>query len=135
VSEEKRIECRVGVTEKVTARAAQNLYVLCHSETWPDLLDVLEAACIEIETRLINFDPADKAKVLEHHKFSKAAWVIFETMQDRIIAASHTYLSSLPPQPVSPSMTEEERERENILNPTFPQAIDDGDGLDRSYEQ
>jgi hypothetical protein len=125
-----RTERRVGVTAKVTASAARNLYALAHSETWPDLLDVLERCCIEIETVLINTDPSEKMKVLENHKLSKAAWMMFEAMQEKIIAAGNTYFAGLEPTPVEPPMTDEERERENILNPTFftelPEAEPDG---------
>jgi L-rhamnose mutarotase len=128
---ELRTERRVGVTATVTPSAARNLFALVHSETWPDLLDVLERCCIEIETILINTDPSEKLKVLENHKLSKAAWVIFETMQDKIIAAGNTYFSRLETQPVEPPMTEEEEERENILNPTyFRRAAVDSDGTE-----
>jgi hypothetical protein len=128
----KRTERRVGVTDKISHSAERNLFVLIHSETWGDLLDVLERCCVEIETQLISVDVANTRAVLENHKLSKAAWVIFERMQDRIIAASQTYSSSVATQPIEPELTAEEAEREFTLNPTrFPplQEVDEGFGV------
>lgn len=114
-----RTERRVGVTSRITPSAARNLYVLTLGETWPDLLDVLEMTCIEVETVLINTDPSKAAEVLANHKLSKAAWMMFEMMQAKIIEASNTYLQSAAKQPVVPEQTQEEKERDQLLNPTL----------------
>jgi L-rhamnose mutarotase len=126
MNEEIRVERRVSVTEKITPSAARNLYALSHSETWPDLLDVLERCCIEIESALISVDVKDTVAVLENHKLSKAAWVIFGRMQERIIEAGNAYWSEVATQPVVPRLTPEEQEREYTLNPTnYPDLPDD----------
>lgn len=127
---DQRTERRVGVTTQVTASASRNLYAIVHSETWPDLLDVLERCCIEIETELINTDPADRIRVLEYHKLCKAAWVMFDRMQTKVIEAGNAYFSATSLQPDPPQMTEEEMERENILNPTFFPRVADAESAE-----
>lgn len=121
-----RTERRVGVTQRITPGAARNLFVLANSETWGDLLDVLETCVIEIEGNLINTDAADEASVLANHKLSQAAWVMFEKMQTRIIDAGTSYMSGVASQPVAPRLTEEEQEREYTLNPTNVPDLPDG---------
>ena len=118
---ELRTERTVGVTKKLTPVAMRNLYVLANSETWTDLLDVLEMTVIEIETTLINTPVENKIAVLENHKLSQAAWTIFEKMQMKIVEAGNAYLSEVAPQSVGQRRTAEEEEMDYLLNPTmFP---------------
>lgn len=122
-----RTERRYGVTAQPSPAAVRNLFTLRSSEIWNDLLDVMEQCCIEVETVLINTDSADEAAVLANHKMSKAAWMIFTHMQEKIEALLSSY--RVAPEPVEPSLTFEEMERENILNPTrYPEVLDDGYG-------
>jgi hypothetical protein len=121
-----RSERRFGVTAQLSPLAVRNLYVLRTSETWPDLLDILEQCCIELETVLINTDPAEESAVLANHMMSKAAWMVFTHMQEKVLQATAVYLSGIAPQPEGPELTAEEKERENILNPlNYPPDIDD----------
>jgi hypothetical protein len=113
-----RTERRFGVTALPSPASVRNLFVLRQSETWPDVLDVLEQCCIEIETKLINTEAEDEAAVLANHKMSKAAWMIFTHMQEKIDLTVSSYLASVATQPVEPALSLEEMERENILNPT-----------------
>jgi hypothetical protein len=121
-----RTERVVGVTGELTPRAISNLFVLKNSQTWGDLLDVLEQCCIEIETELINTPVEDERAVLANHKYAKAAWVVFETMQKKIAVAAVTYQMRGAKEPVQPMVTDEEREIENTIDPTnYPPAPDD----------
>lgn len=113
-----RTERRYGVTARPNPNATARLYALRVSETWDDLLDVMEQVCIEIETLLINTDADEEAAVLANHKMAKAAWNVFIHMQEKVEEALNAYLSSVATQPAGPIFTDEERERENILNPT-----------------
>jgi hypothetical protein len=116
-----RTERRFGVTATTSPSAARNLFVLRGSETWPDLLDVLEQCCIELETKLINTEAESEAEVLANHKMTKAAWMLFTHMQHKINEAVNTYLSGIANKPIDTGMTDEEMERENIINPLrFP---------------
>jgi hypothetical protein len=110
-----RTERRYGVTARQSPASVRNLYVLRNSETWNDLLDVMEQCCIEVETALINTDADAEAAVLANHKMSKAAWMIFTHMQEKIDSTISRL--SLIDQPDGPLLTEEEMERENILDP------------------
>ncbi len=112
-----RTERRFGVTAKSSPKALARLYELRVSEAWEDLLDVLEQVCIEVESKLINTDPEQELEVLANHKMSKAAWMIFIHMQEKVDACLSVYLSNVATQPEGRSFTEEERERERILNP------------------
>jgi hypothetical protein len=113
-----RTERRFGVTAKQTPNAIARLYALRLSETWEDLLDVMEQVCIEIESTLINTDADCEAEVLANHKMSKAAWQLFVHMQRKVDECLSTYLASVATQPEGVIFSAEERERENILNPT-----------------
>lgn len=118
-----RTERRYGVTAALSHASVRNLFVLRNSETWDDVLDVMEQCCIEVETALINTAPEDEAAVLANHKMSKAAWMIFTHMQEKIDSAiSHL---SFADQPLGPTLTDEEMERENILDPlNYPEAVE-----------
>jgi hypothetical protein len=113
-----RTERRFGVTSRLGPNQMRNLYALRNSETWPDLLDVMEQVCIEVETELINTDAEKEAQVLANHKMSKAAWMIFVHVQQKLDQIVSSYMSSVEEPIKLPSLTDEEMERENILNPT-----------------
>jgi hypothetical protein len=112
-----RTERRFGVTADLSPGAVARLYSLRISETWEDLLDVMEQVCIEVESKLINTAPENSDEVLANHKMTKAAWMLFVHMQERVDASLNTYLSSVAIQPEGRIFTDEEREREMILNP------------------
>jgi hypothetical protein len=113
-----RSERTFGVTSELKPTQRRNLLNLQRSEIYPDLLDVMEMCCIEMETQLINTDAADESAVLANHKMAKAAWQIFTHMQNKIDSETKLYLSSVAPKPPVPEMTEEEKRVENILDPT-----------------
>lgn len=126
-----RTERRFGVTGKLTPSQVRNLFALRNSETWPDLLDVMEQCCIEVETVLINTDADKEAEVLANHKMAKAAWMIFTHLQEKLNDVVSSYTASVEKPLFVPPITAEEMERENILNPTnyMPLAeVEDGFG-------
>jgi hypothetical protein len=113
-----RTERTFGVTAELRPEQRRNLYNLLRSEIYPDVLDVLEMVCIEVETKLINTDPADDKSVLANHRMAKAAWQMFTHMQEKIEAEAKTFLASVAkPTPV-PELTIEEQLVENLLDPT-----------------
>jgi hypothetical protein len=128
-----RDQRRFGVTANLSPSQVRNLFALRNSETWPDLLDVMEQCCIEIETVLINTDAHKEAEVLANHKMSKAAWMIFTHLQEKLNDVVSSYMASVEKPVFVPPMTAEEMERENILNPTnfMPLVeVEDGYGPD-----
>lgn len=114
-----RTERRFGVTSQLSPAQVRNLFALRNSETYPDLLDVMEQCCIEVETILINTDADKEAEVLANHKMAKAAWMIFTHLQEKLNANVNSYMSSVAEPVKLPELTEEEMERENVLNPTY----------------
>jgi hypothetical protein len=118
MSEAIRTERKFGVTAELRPIQQMHLLSLLNSEVWPDLLDVMEMVCIEQETRLINTDAAKEAEVLAEHKMSKAAWMIFTHLQEKVQQQARLYLSSVTKQSIAPALTREEELIENILDPT-----------------
>jgi hypothetical protein len=122
-----RTERTFGVTAELQPTQRRNLYNLVRSEIYPDLLDVLEMVCIEVETKLINTDPADEKSVLANHRMAKAAWQMFTHMQEKLDIEAKNFLASVAkPTPVA-EMTREEQLVENLLDPTRPLPPDDED--------
>jgi hypothetical protein len=119
MAEPVRTERRFGVTAKLTPQQRNELMMIRMNLGWPTLLDVLEMACIEQETTLINTDPADVKAVLENHKMAKAMWQMFEHMQNVVEAELRSHMESVANQPVDMSLTEEEIYQNNLLNPTL----------------
>lgn len=115
-----RTERRFGVTAELTAMQRRNLFTVRNSEGWMDVLDVMEMCCIEMETKLINTEPAAESDVLANHRMAKAAWQIFTHLQTKIDDEIAIYLGSVAKKPLIPDMTPEEQEIENILDPTRP---------------
>lgn len=120
-----RSQRRFGVTANLTPEARGRLYRIRNDEGWPDLLDVMEMCCIEIETQLINTDAAQEAEVLANHKMAKAAWQIFMHLQQKVDNEISLYLTSITQQSSMPEATEEERLFENILDPTRSMVIEE----------
>lgn len=113
-----RTERRFGVTATLSLEARRNIMQVRNGPEWQDILDVMEMCCIETETRLINTPAEQELEVLANHKMAKAAWQIFTHMQEKIDIEISLYLNSITKQPLTPELTDEEREQENILDPT-----------------
>lgn len=117
---ETRTERRFGVTAQMSQVARRNLLNVRDSEIWPDLLDVFEMTCIEMETVLINTDADKEAEVLANHRMAKAAWQMFAHFQVIVDEQVAAYRASIARPTAVPPLTREEIERENILDPTRP---------------
>jgi hypothetical protein len=115
-----RTERRFGVTSQLLPQQRRNLMTVRNGPEWPDVLDVMEMVCIEMESKLINTDAEQELEVLANHKMAKAAWQIFIHLQDKIDSEISLYLASITRQPPVPTMTDHERLVENILDPTRP---------------
>jgi hypothetical protein len=113
-----RSERRFGVTAELTPLQRRNLFQIRSSEVWPDLLDVMEMCCIEIETQLINTAAEREAEVLANHKMAKAAWQIFTHLQEKVDKEISLYVNSNAATATLPLLTAEEQLVENILDPT-----------------
>jgi hypothetical protein len=125
MNEPTRTERTFGVTSELKPIQRRNLLAFRNSEVYPDVLDVMEMVCIEVETKLINTDPADESAVLANHKMAKAAWQMFTHMQEKIEDESAAYLRSVEIKPPIPELTPREMLYENILDPTRPAPAED----------
>lgn len=130
-----RTERTFGVTAGLKPTQRRNLTMLKDSELYPDLLDVMEMVCIEVESKLINTDAADESAVLANHKMAKAAWQMFVHMQEKIAQESQLYLRSVAREPIIPQLTRQERWKESTLNPTIPEPADEEDANGLSMAQ
>jgi hypothetical protein len=116
-----RTERRFGVTAELTPLQRRNLLTMRSMPEWQDVLDVMEMVCIEIEGDLINTSTEKEAEVLAKHKMTKAAWLVFTHLQQKMEIEISLYLESIARKPPVPEMTWAEQEIENILDPTRPQ--------------
>jgi hypothetical protein len=115
-----------GVTAALKSIQRRNLMAFRNSEVYPDVLDVLEMVCIETETVLINTEPSNEQEVLANHKMAKAAWLMFEHMQQKIDEEINKYLQSVATKPPIPELTYHEQMIENILDPMRPVPGEEG---------
>lgn len=115
-----RTERTFGVTSQLRPAQRMRLLAFLNSEVYPDVLDVMEMVCIELESKLINTEAEQEAAVLANHKMTKAAWLVFVHLQQKIADESALYLRSVAKKPPLPELTEQERYIENLLNPTRP---------------
>ena len=124
-----RTERRFGVTSQLQPHQRMHLWAMRESEAWPDLLDVMEMCCIEIETVLINTPAEAEAAVLANHKLAKSAWIIFEQFQLKVDLEISQHLTAIQKQPPVPPLTPEEMFIEHTLDPTKEQPPDDYMGI------
>jgi len=54
------------------------------------LLDLMESACINLDTALINVPTGHPEEILGAHAVSKAAWLFFTWVQKAVLNASYT---------------------------------------------
>ena len=113
-----RTERSFGVTAELKTAQRVRLTALLHSDVYEDVLDVMEMVCIELETKLINTDPADRAAVLANHQMAKSSWLIFTHLQEKIAAEAAIHLQSTQGKPPVPALSAHEQLIENILDPT-----------------
>lgn len=122
---EPRTERSFGVTSQLQPHQRMHLWATRESDAWPDILDVLEMCCIEIETVLINTPAEDEAAVLANHKLAKAAWIIFTQFQQKIDTEISQHLHAIQRQPPVPELTPHEQFVEHTLDPTKEPPPDD----------
>jgi hypothetical protein len=96
---EPRTERSHGLRSQLDQTEKAALFSLLHSPSWPVLLDVLERACIEQETRLINCDVADTKRIIAEHRMAKAYWQIFVAMQKTVNRAAEEHAGIAPERP------------------------------------
>lgn len=98
---DERTERTHGLKSEPDQNEKQALFNLVNSPAWPVLLDVLERACIQQETRLINCDVADEKAVLAEHRMSKAYWQIFVAMQKYVHQAAREFAGIVEERPAT----------------------------------
>ena len=130
IDPEIRTERSFGVTGTLKPAQRRNLLAFRNSEVYPDVLDVIEMVCIEMETVLINTDASKDSEVLANHKKAQAAWQIFVHLQEKIEEESKLHLQSVAKQPPVPALTRQEQLIENILDPTRPLIIEQEGALE-----
>lgn len=122
---DERTERTIGVTSELRPLQRQHLLAFLNSEVYTDVLDVLEQCCIEVETKLINTDPADEKAVLANHRMAKAAWQMFTHMQDKIRGEAQRHVQATAKVPPVPALTPFEQLTDNILDPMNPAPEDE----------
>lgn len=81
-----------GLRSKLNTEQRSQLYRLSEHPGYQVLLDVIEMACVEQDTRLINTDASTPEAVLTEHRMSKAFWQIFIAIQKKIEFEREEYL-------------------------------------------
>ena len=79
------------VTEVVVSPEAKEMMAQLYMDArYEVLLDVMERACIELETAHFNTSPGDPEAVLGGHCMTKAAWLFFAYIQKQVFNAYST---------------------------------------------
>jgi hypothetical protein len=97
-----------GLKSKLSTGQQQALYQLSEHPGYAVLLDVMEMACIEQDTRLINTDAAKPEDVLNEHRMSKTFWQIFVAVQKKVAYEREEYLGTLEKEAAGDVETDEE---------------------------
>jgi hypothetical protein len=79
------------VTEvQVSAEERENLAQLYSDPRYETLLNVMERACIELDTAHLNTPIGDPEAVLGGHAVAKAGWLFYLYVQKQIVSAYNT---------------------------------------------
>ena len=95
------------VTEaRITAEELELLAQLHQDSRYQALLDVMERACIELETAHLNSPLSNPEEILGGHAVARAAWLFFQYIQKQVIFAFHSR-SAADEEPVTEPTLEE----------------------------
>lgn len=72
---------------KFTPEQIQQLARLSLDPGYQTLVDLMEAACISIDTAMVNASPGQPEEVLGAHAVSRAAWLFFTYVQKQVLYA------------------------------------------------
>jgi len=87
------------VTElEIKTDAREQLAQLYTDPRYEALLDVMERACISIETTHLNTPVGDPETVLGGHVMAKSAWLFFTYVQKHVLNAYHTRAGEADPE-------------------------------------
>src|SRR5215469_4447306 len=105
-----QVKLRTTRTLKVTEVALsseerENLAQLYNDPRYEALLDVMERACIELDTAHLNTSVGEPEAILGGHAVAKAAWRFFLYVQKQVVSAYNTRTISAPDTP-GPSLEE-----------------------------
>lgn len=89
---------------KLTQEQIVQLARLSLDPGYETLLNVMEAACISIDTALINAAPGQPEEVLGAHAISRAAWQFFTYVQKQVVYAYNSRAGDEEVIPERPSM-------------------------------
>jgi hypothetical protein len=103
-----------GLRSKLSVSQQGELYRLSEHPGYQVLLDVMEMACVEQDTRLINTDAANPEAVLTEHRMSKAFWQIFVAIQKKVEYERGEFLGAQHKQQQPDEVSEEDADT-NIL--------------------
>jgi hypothetical protein len=73
-----------GLRERLDPADRGHLLQIRFMPGYEVLLDLIEMACIEQETRLINVPVEDESTIVAEHKMAKAFWQVFQALQRKV---------------------------------------------------
>lgn len=79
-----RTERTHGLREHLNASQRSSLLQVRHMPGYDVLLDLMEKACIEQETRLINVEVDQAETIVAEHRMAKAFWQVFTSLQKKV---------------------------------------------------
>jgi hypothetical protein len=101
-----------GLRSKLSKMQQGHLYQLSEQPGYQVLLDVIEMACVEQDTKLINADPAQPETVLSEHRMSKAFWQIFVAIQKKVEYEREEFLAIRMKENAPEAVPDEETDQE-----------------------
>ena len=94
------------VTEiNLSPEEREGLAQLYQDPRYEFLLNVMERACIELETSHFNTSTGDPEAILGGHALAKGTWLFFTYVQKQVLNAYHTRVE--PEEPIEPPSLEE----------------------------
>lgn len=95
MSDETRTERTQGLKERLIPAERAALLQIRHTDGYEVLLDIMEKACVEQETRLINLDVSEEPRILAEHKMAKAFWQVFVALQTKVEVEISIHLAAI----------------------------------------
>ena len=97
---------KLRVTEPaISAEEKRNLAELYKDARYESLLNVMERACVEVETAHFNTPLGDTETILGGHLLAKGTWLFFQYVQRLVLNAYNTREGE--PEPEAPPSLEE----------------------------
>lgn len=114
---EVRTERTHGIRAGLDASARGSLLQIRHMPGYEVLLDLMEQACIEQESKLILSPVSEPDKIVAEHRLAQAYWQVFVTLQQKVERELAEHLGQIADRKYRVEQEESFDEDQQILRP------------------